>query len=285
MHSLKQLIKGIGFGALVMYYYDPDRGRRRRALARDQCLHAMNRFRNGLDVGWRDLKNRLYGTVAEVKGCLTSDDATDEVLVDRVRSTLGRCVSHASAIRVTARDGSVTLSGPILESELRDLLRSIRSVRGVREIVNQLESHQTADVPALQGGLRQATESRECNQSTMSPAAKLVLGTAVGVLVIRSKNKRSLVSSLLGLAGSVLLFRAVAESDVGGFGSQNWQESHDEFTGHYQSTSADDAARRPSDESAMIDETSEESFPASDAPSFSGTTATPTRPSSEGRIS
>jgi osmotically-inducible protein OsmY len=62
-------------------------------------------------------------------------------------------VSNAGAVTVTARDGRVTLQGPVLERELDDLLRAVRKVPGVRDVVNELEVHPGADkVPALQDG-------------------------------------------------------------------------------------------------------------------------------------
>lgn len=70
-----------------------------------------------------------------------------------MRAQLGRWVSHPHAIEVAADSGHVTLSGPILQSEERQLLQAAQSVRGVHEVESRLEVHKTADnVPALQGG-------------------------------------------------------------------------------------------------------------------------------------
>ena len=80
------------------------------------------------------------------------EDLTDEVLIDRVRSKIGRVVSHAGAVEVAATDGRVTLSGPVLVSEADKLMRGVRLVRGVKDVENQLEVHEQAgDIPALQG--------------------------------------------------------------------------------------------------------------------------------------
>src|SRR5207249_9530058 len=57
------------------------------------------------------------------------------------------------AIDVLVIDGRVTLTGPVRSKELDGLLRAIRSIPGVREVVNQLEPHDRGDQhPALQGG-------------------------------------------------------------------------------------------------------------------------------------
>ena len=40
---LRALVAGLGLGAGLMYYLDPDRGSRRRTHARNQLIHASNR--------------------------------------------------------------------------------------------------------------------------------------------------------------------------------------------------------------------------------------------------
>src|SRR5438132_1343261 len=94
------LIKGMGVGAGLMYFFDPDRGNRRRALVRDQLIHTVNEVGDAIDVGTRDLNNRLCGVFAEARGLLSMETASDEILVQRVRSKLGHVVSHPGAIEV-----------------------------------------------------------------------------------------------------------------------------------------------------------------------------------------
>jgi hypothetical protein len=50
-------------------------------------------------------------------------------------------VSHPGAIDVTAKKGTVTLSGPIVEAEVEQLLKGVRAVAGVTAIENRLEPH------------------------------------------------------------------------------------------------------------------------------------------------
>ena len=59
---------GAAFGAAVMYALDPDMGRRRRALARDQVIHAGHELGDlGADVRGRaqDMRNRAQGAAIE----------------------------------------------------------------------------------------------------------------------------------------------------------------------------------------------------------------------------
>jgi osmotically-inducible protein OsmY len=146
------LVGGAGLGAALMYLFDPDRGKRRRALIRDKVEAASNKLSDKADKMQRDLRNRAYGVVAETKSIFRHDEVPDNVLVDRVRSRLGRIPVHIGAFDISARDGVVTLRGQILADELPTVLRAARFVRGVKGIDNQFEVHErAANVPALQG--------------------------------------------------------------------------------------------------------------------------------------
>ena len=61
------LLGGIGLGAGLMYMLDPDKGRRRRALVRDQLTRASNRASKALGRTSRDLSNRAQGAVAKAR--------------------------------------------------------------------------------------------------------------------------------------------------------------------------------------------------------------------------
>jgi osmotically-inducible protein OsmY len=146
------LIGGAGLGAALMYIFDPDRGKRRRALIRDKVEAAGHKVSDTADKMQRDLRHRAYGVVAETKSIFRHDEVTDDVLVDRVRSRLGRMPVHIGAFDISARDGVVTLRGQILADELPRVLRAVRFVRGVKEVDNQFEVHErAANLPALQG--------------------------------------------------------------------------------------------------------------------------------------
>jgi hypothetical protein len=59
-----------GIGAAAMYFFDPVSGRRRRALARDQLVHARHEIGEYADGTAKDLRNRAYGMVAEARGMI-----------------------------------------------------------------------------------------------------------------------------------------------------------------------------------------------------------------------
>jgi hypothetical protein len=143
MYRLISFMKGAAFGAGMMYFFDPVLGRRRRSLVRDQFIHLANKSCDVADAKYRDMQNRLYGTFAEMRSALRHDEPTDEVLTDRVRATIGRYISHPSAIDVTVRKGVVTLSGPIPAREVDDLMCAVHSVRGVTTVKDYLNVDQS----------------------------------------------------------------------------------------------------------------------------------------------
>ena len=176
-------------GAGLMYLLDPDRGARRRALMRDQATRARHRLTEGAEATGRDLRNRARGTAAELRSRFRRETPDDEILEERVRSVLGRVVSHPGSIGVTAADGSVTLEGMVSAHEIDDLLRTVRGVRGVSEVRNELQvSSSREGIPSLQGGRRREARG-ELAQEHWAPATRLtagMLGTAVALRGLRS---------------------------------------------------------------------------------------------------
>jgi len=134
----RAMLTGFGLGAGLMYFLDPERGRRRRALVRDKVAHATHAGNDAIRAFGRDLSHCVAGIGARTRGALHGGPVDDSVLVERVRSKLGRVVSHPHAINVDAADGCVRLRGSILQSELPRLMQTIARVRGVRSIDNNL---------------------------------------------------------------------------------------------------------------------------------------------------
>lgn len=127
--SVRRVLSGAGLGAALMYFCDPERGRRRRSLVRNQAIHVACKSGKAADVAWRDLQHRLYGILAEVRSAFQGREVSDDILVERVRARMGRYVSHPSSIHVAASDGCVTLSGLVLEKEEDALLSAVSSLQ------------------------------------------------------------------------------------------------------------------------------------------------------------
>lgn len=65
MSRINWILGGVALGAITMFLLDPDKGRRRRALARDKMYSAAIRTGKRIDAKSRDLVNRAKGLRAE----------------------------------------------------------------------------------------------------------------------------------------------------------------------------------------------------------------------------
>src|SRR5215813_6320515 len=68
LSMLVRLLGATATGLGLMYFLDPDQGRRRRALMRDQMVHAAHKTGDAVDATSRDIANRAKGAVAELRG-------------------------------------------------------------------------------------------------------------------------------------------------------------------------------------------------------------------------
>jgi hypothetical protein len=172
----RALLTGVGLGAALAFILDPDRGARRRALVRDKAVRGTHVTGEALNATARDLANRSRGIVAATRGRWFGEFVDDDRLVARVRAKLGRVCTHPRAIDVDARDGEVTLRGPILSNEVDNVLGMSASVRGVNSVVNGLEPHDSPErVPSLQGEGRVAGPSLDVFQSNRAPATRALV--------------------------------------------------------------------------------------------------------------
>jgi hypothetical protein len=201
--AAKAFTYGIALGAGTMFLLDPRQGGRRRALILDKAKRAMHEIEDAAEVGARDLAHRARGAMAEITHA--EEPAADRALVERVRAALGRVCSHAHSIEVTGLGGGcVELKGPIVASEVGDVLERVSRVRGVQAIDNDLEIHETADISALQGG---APRRRRRNRTT--PALKLLFGGAAAAVGLASLAAGSPIGLLLGGGLTLAIARTV----------------------------------------------------------------------------
>jgi uncharacterized membrane protein len=202
-------------GVALMYFLDPNSGRRRRARTRDRMVHAARVVNEGAMVTARDTMHRAQGAWAGAKRLFSHEEqVADDVLVGRVRAELGRVVSHPHAIEVIASGGHVALAGPILSHEVRPLLKVLRRVAGVRAVSDQLTVYSDpSHVSSLQGGEPRTGERFELLQENWSPAARVMAGGAGAALMLAATRASGALCALLGASGGALLARAATNRD------------------------------------------------------------------------
>ncbi len=210
------LAGGMGMGTALMYLFDPVQGRRRRARLRDGAVHLLYRLGDALGTTARDARHRAAGLVSRARSRTRERPPSDAVLVERVRAALGRAVSHPSSVIVTAHDGHVILSGPILAAEVDVALQRTRAVRGVRTVEQRFEVHEAADgVPGLQGGapLPRRWPGQRLRRR-WPPTTRLVAGMAGSALVLYAARRKGMMGTALGLAGATLVARSSTNREV-----------------------------------------------------------------------
>jgi osmotically-inducible protein OsmY len=141
-------------GAGAMYYLDPNTGARRRSLLRDQLVKFSNTASERAENFSERAGDKVQGAVAEASRHLEHERVPNETLVARVRSEMGRYVSHPHAVDVTANSGVVTLTGNILSQEVQPFVSKVYTIPGVNHVDNRLQVHENVEgVPDVQGGV------------------------------------------------------------------------------------------------------------------------------------
>jgi hypothetical protein len=203
MKTSLAVIGAAAAGAGLMYVADPRLGRRRRALLRDALMHGARVATRSADIGGRDITHRVKGIIEETKGMFRDERVDDAVLVDRVRTEVGRFSSHPN-VEVIVRRGFVTLLGPVVVSEEEAVLRAAESVKGVCGVNNRMWTYE----PNMQ---TQVGRERQLDilQRHWAPATRIVVGAAGASAIASGAKTGGAAGAALALAGLTLVARSV----------------------------------------------------------------------------
>ena len=128
-----------------MYLLDPVAGRRRRKTVADKAGSVRRTSGSAIGRVSRDIGKEAWGLLAEAQGALEGQPIEDDVLAERVRTRLGRTVSHPDSVQVSVENGVVTLAGTVAAAEFDRLVSGVLRVRGVQDVNDQLDVRPTAD--------------------------------------------------------------------------------------------------------------------------------------------
>ncbi len=196
--------------ATLAYLLDPERGKRRRAALRDKSVHGAVRLRDTAGKTIRDVEHRVQGLEARAKAAFDAEPIPDYILTERLRSKLGRVVSHPHAVEITAKDGQITLSGSVLEAEVRDLLHLVNAERGVESVENRMKVLEGAAVPGPEARGPRPAIRPDFMQENWAPATRLLASLIGTAMLIGGARTRTAVGVAGGAAGTALLARAAA---------------------------------------------------------------------------
>jgi len=196
--SVGSLLKGVAAGAGVMYFFDPERGRRRRAGLKGRAARLAHEAEDIWRKGIRDLTNRATGVAAETKRVVTEAPPDDRVVVARVRAILGHVVRDARTVGVESNNGLVTLRGTVRPGEPELLIPAVERVCGVRGVESGL---MTAGEPV-------AVPTR--TKKELTPGTKLLLTVGGSFLLVNGLARRGVGPTALGAVGLGMLTRSLA---------------------------------------------------------------------------
>jgi len=134
---VRTFVLGGATGAAIIYFFDPDAGRGRRARFRDQALARLRDVRRraeGRAFSMRDrAQGRMTGMVSSATDLRSLDDVT---LADRIQSTVfGAPDVPSDRINIEVVGGVVRLRGELdSQEEIDDIASRIASVAGVRDV-------------------------------------------------------------------------------------------------------------------------------------------------------
>lgn len=222
IRSLSTALTGAVAAAGMMYYFDAISGRRRRAQLAERSASTTRHWVSRLRVAGRDLANRAGGVGARAANLLRLRSVTPEVVVERVRSALGRVVSHPGAVHVSVdADHRVLLRGAVLAWEHAPLRRAVGATPGVREVRDELAAYESAEhVSSLQGGLPRRARRPELLQDHWSPGTRLLMAIAGGGLVFGGSRlfggsaRRGALGAVGAAAGGALLLRSAINAPL-----------------------------------------------------------------------
>jgi uncharacterized membrane protein len=198
-------------GATLMYFADPNRGKRRRVVARDKMNAGLRDVGRELDKARRDLRNRTQGLAATVRNLASRSEADEEIVEERVRSAMGRVVGRPHAIEAKVDEGGrVTLEGVVNHQEVANLLQRVRSVPGVKEVVSRLDVREEEGrngrrvrhswTPAFRVGAAALGATAMASSSRGDGLPRLIGTVAGGALLARALTNRGL-REMVGLGG------------------------------------------------------------------------------------
>lgn len=193
---------GVAAGAAAFYFLDREHGAKRRAAfaagARRMGGSAAESACDAANDGW----HRLAGVSRELWNRVSREQPGDEVLVERIRSRMGRIVAHPHKIHVASDNGVVTLWGRAREQEIARLAHSVELMPGVREVMNHLEPHDEPEAAS-----EESNAYRKARRETLlnwSPAKRMIAGAAGTAAVLYGLKRKDRVGASLALTGAGL---------------------------------------------------------------------------------
>jgi uncharacterized membrane protein len=193
------ILGGICSATAAAYFLDRENGRDRRERFARKAKHLAKAMVDETALGVRDSQHRLFGTAREAWLAFRHEHLDDRVLVERIRSRMGRIVSHPHKIHVASDEGTVTLWGQLPPREAGTLIHTVTGMRGVKEIRDHIELREATVEPNTErDALRDAKEWTRLGWSPWQRLLARVAGTAIAVYGWRRRDNVGAALSFIG---------------------------------------------------------------------------------------
>lgn len=126
----------VALGAAVMYFFDPDRGGRRRAVARDRSVAIVRRAVRRTRQRTRYVEGKAHGLVHEMRGEAPKPSPNDATLKHKIESEVLRNYDK-SRLSINVEDGVAVLRGELTHpDDIKGLEHDVEHVAGVVGVRN-----------------------------------------------------------------------------------------------------------------------------------------------------
>ncbi len=206
------LLAGVAAGGAALYFLDPDRGARRRAAFSRRTQQLGASVAKAVSDSLHDSRHRLGGLAHSAWSSLLGRQPDDRVLVERVRSRMGRIVAHPHHIHVASDDGVVTLWGMASTAEALTLVHAVEALHGVKDVLNHLEFREMAEHAA--SGPRPIAQAHHETLLNWSPAKRMLLGSAGLATAAFGLKRRGRLGYSLSLLGAGLVAASTMKKNL-----------------------------------------------------------------------
>ena len=203
---------GLGAGAGAMYFLDPQRGKKRRAIAQAKLQRATRMAQAALEVTSQDLQHRVEGARSKITRVFQSQgEVNPEILESRVRAKMGHIIARPHSIHVATKGHVIRLSGEVHPSDIEPLLNAVRKVPGVLDVEDALVKNE--NLPTAVTSIKRWSPTQR-----MWVAGLGSLLVAGGVFGVRTRRLSGAIRFLLGGAtlgaGSALILRSASNQPL-----------------------------------------------------------------------
>jgi hypothetical protein len=133
--------------AIATYFFDPERGKRRRHMLRDRLMARLRRMGRAMTGLWREAAAETYGASHRIVHLVPrpTEVADDETLRQRVESQLFRDRHIPKGdLTISCEHGMVILRGEVESAaDIDHIEQRVRRMPGVRGVQNLLHPHGT----------------------------------------------------------------------------------------------------------------------------------------------